>query len=246
MDFSGKTALVTGGASGIGRATVLALAQAGAVVICADINAEAGQTQVIEAKASGLSIEFELMDLTDGASVRRCAAAVLDRCPTLDALVNAAGFSAIYPFAETPPDYINTVITGNLIGPVHLTQALLPALIAAGAGRVVNVASDAARVGASGETAYAAAKGGLVAFTKSLAREVARYNIGVNCVCPGPTDTPLLDTRSENMKAALVKAIPFRRFGRPEEVADAILYFAGGRGQLRDGPDSQRERRPDV
>ena len=227
MGFVGKIAVVTGGASGIGRATVLELARAGAQVICADIDVARGEALVAEALHADLPISFEPIDLTDSVSVRRCAVAVMTRHPKVDILVNAAGFSAIHPFTETPPDYLDKVIAGNLTGTLHLTQALLPALIAAGSARIVNVASDAGRVGSSGETAYAAAKGGMIAFTKSLAREVARYTIGVNCVCPGPTDTPLLGTRSDKLRDAFAKAIPFRRFGKPEEIADAIAYFAG-------------------
>ncbi len=227
MDFDGKIALVTGGASGIGKATVLELARSGARVICADINVSSGEVLVAEASRANLAVELEAIDLTDSASVRRCAAVVTARHPKIDILVNAAGFSAVHPFADTPPDYLDKVIAGNLTGALHLTQALLPALIAAGNARIVNVASDAGRVGSSGETAYAAAKGGLIAFTKSLAREIARYGIGVNCVCPGPTDTPLLGTRSEKLRDAFIRAIAFRRLGKPEEIADAIVYFAG-------------------
>ena len=227
MDFAGKIALVTGGASGIGKATVMQLARGGGRVICADINETTGQALIEEARRSKLDIEYERIDLTDSVSVRRCAAAVTTRHPKIDILVNAAGFSLFYPFLETPPDYLDKVIAGNLTGSLHLTQALLPSMIAAGNARIVNVASDAGRVGSTGETGYAAAKGGMIAFTKSLAREVARQGICVNCVCPGPTDTPLLDTRSDKLKEAFIRAIAFRRLGKAEEVADAILFFAG-------------------
>lgn len=227
MDFAGKIALVTGGASGIGKATVMELARSGARVVCADINETAGQALVAEARRSKFDIEYEPIDLTDSASVRRCAAAVTTRHPKIDILVNAAGFSAFHPFLDTPPDYIDKVIAGNLTGSLHLTQALLPSMIAAGNAHIVNVASDAGRVGSTGETAYAAAKGGMIAFTKSLAREVARHGVCVNCVCPGPTDTPLLNTRSDKLKEAFIRAIAFRRLGKPEEIADAIVFFAG-------------------
>jgi 2-hydroxycyclohexanecarboxyl-CoA dehydrogenase len=219
MDFADKIALVTGGASGIGKATVMELARNGARVICADINETTGRALVEEARRSKFDIAYEPIDLTDSASVRRCAAAVTARHPKIDILVNAAGFSVFYPFLETPPDYLDRVIAGNLTGALHLTQALLPSMIAAGKAHIVNVASDA--------TAYAAAKGGMIAFTKSLAREVARHGVCVNCVCPGPTDTPLLDTRSDKLKEAFIRAIAFRRLGKPEEVADAIVFFAG-------------------
>jgi 2-hydroxycyclohexanecarboxyl-CoA dehydrogenase len=227
MEFQGKIALVTGGASGIGKATAMELARNGALVICADINETTGRALVEEAGRSKLNVEYEPIDLTDSASVRRCAAAVTARHPKIDILVNAAGFSVFHPFLETPPDYLDKVIAGNLTGALHLTQALLPSMIAAGNARIVNVASDAGRVGSTGETGYAAAKGGMIAFTKSLAREVARQGICVNCVCPGPTDTPLLDTRSDKLKDAFVRAIAFRRLGKPQEIADAIVFFAG-------------------
>ncbi len=227
MDFTGKIALVTGGASGIGKATVMELARNGARVVCADINETAGKALAEDARRSKFDIEYEPIDLTDSASVRRCAAVVTTRHPKIDILVNAAGFSVFYPFLETPPDYLDKVIAGNLTGSLHLTQALLPSMIAAGKAHIVNVASDAGRVGSTGETAYAAAKGGMIAFTKSLAREVARHGICANCVCPGPTDTPLLDTRSDKLKEAFIRAIAFRRLGKPEEIADAIVFFAG-------------------
>jgi len=227
MDLHHKTALVTGGASGIGKATVLTLARAGAGVVCADIDTAKSEALAAEARGAGLTIECVHIDVTDSACVRRCAADVLARHRRLDILINAAGFGAVYPFVETPPDYLDRVIAGNLAGALHLTQAVLPTMIAGGHGKIVNVASDAGRVGSSGETAYAAAKGGLIAFTKSLAREVARYAINVNCVCPGPTDTPLLNTRSEKHKEAFIRAIAFRRLGKPQEIADAIVFFAG-------------------
>lgn len=219
--------LITGGASGIGKATVTQLMRAGAKVICADIDQAKGHALVEEGKAAGAIVDYEPIDLTDGNSVRRCASAVLARHPRIDILINAAGFSDFHLFVETPPDYLDKVIRGNLNGALHLTQALLPQMIANRRGKIVYVSSDAGRVGSTGESAYAAAKGGIIAFTKSLAREVARHNINVNCVCPGPTDTPLLNTRSEKLKEAFIKAIAFRRLGKPEEIADAVLFFAG-------------------
>jgi len=125
------------------------------------------------------------------------------------------------------PELWERVIALNFVGPMRLAKALLPAMIARGSGRIVNIASDAGRVGSLGETVYAGAKGGLIAFTKSLARETARYNIDVNCVCPGPTETPLLFAVPEKHLEAFKRAIPFRRFGKPSEVADAVVFFAG-------------------
>lgn len=235
MEFDGKIALVTGGASGIGKATVMELARNGAIVICADINAENGAALEREAAAANFKVEFVKMDMADSSSVRGCATGVLARHPRIDILVNAAGWNDIQPFMENAPDYMDRVIAINLGGTVHLTQALLPALIAAGRGKIVNVSSDAGRVGSSGETTYAAAKGGVIAFTKSLAREVARYSINVNCVCPGPTDTPMLQSRPEKLKDAFLRAIPFRRFAKPQEIADAIVFFASPRSNYITG-----------
>jgi len=233
MNFTGKTALITGGASGIGKATVMEFARCGARVICADIDAAKGADLVKE--AGNLAVEFVAIDLADPVSVRRCAAEVLDRYGRVDILVNAAGWNHIQPFLQNAPDYIDRVLAVNLGGLLHLTQALLPAMVAASKGKIVNVSSDAGRVGSSGETAYAAAKGGVIAFTKSLAREVARYSINVNCVCPGPTDTPMLQSRPEKLKEAFIRAIPFRRFAKPQEIADAILFFASARSDYITG-----------
>jgi 2-hydroxycyclohexanecarboxyl-CoA dehydrogenase len=235
MKLDGKTALVTGGASGIGKATVLELARCGATVICADVNVKTGADLVKEAADTNFAVEFVSVDLADSGSTRRCAAEVLTSHQRIDILVNAAGWNEIQPFVENPPEYVDRVIAINLGGTLHLTQALLPAMIAAGKGKIVNVSSDAGRVGSTGETAYAAAKGGVIAFTKSLAREVARYSINVNCVCPGPTDTPMLQSRPEKLKEAFVRAIPFRRFAKPQEIADAILFFASPRSNYITG-----------
>jgi len=235
MKLQGRTALVTGGASGIGKATVMELARSGATVVCLDVNAEKGAELMRDVAATNFTVEFEAADLASVESVRQCVIEVLKRHPRIDILVNAAGWGDIQPFVETPSDYMNRVIAINLGGTLHLTQALLPAIIACGRGKIVNVASDAGRVGSTGETAYAAAKGGVIAFTKSLAREVARHSINVNCVCPGPTDTAMLASRPEKMKEALLRAIPFRRFAKPQEIADAILFFASPRSDYITG-----------
>ena len=235
MRFDDKIALVTGGASGIGKATVMELARSGALVICADLDEQKGAAIVEEAKRSNFRIEYLRIDLADPASTRSAAADVLARHSRVDILVNAAGWNDIQPFVDNPPDYVDRVIAVNLGGTLHLTQALLPAMIAAGKGKIVNVSSDAGRVGSTGETAYAAAKGGVIAFTKSLAREVARHSINVNCVCPGPTDTPMLQSRPDKLKEAFLRAIPFKRFAQPDEVADAILFFASRRSDYITG-----------
>jgi 2-hydroxycyclohexanecarboxyl-CoA dehydrogenase len=229
MRLDGKTALITGGVSGIGKATAFEFARQGATVIVADINAEGGAATEAEANHAGLSIRFLPLDLADIGSVDACTAAALDRHGRIDILVNAAGWDRIQPFLENSAEFIDRVLAINLRGPIGLTQKLIPAMAANGYGKVVNVASDAGRVGSLGETVYAGAKGGMIAFTKSLARETARYQITVNCVCPGPTDTPLFHAQPEKLKIALEKAIPFRRIAKAQELADAILFFASKR-----------------
>ena len=235
MKLDGKTALITGGASGIGKATVMEFARCGATVICADIDANKGAAVVKEAGAANTTVDFVAVDLADPASISRCVADVLKRHPGIDILVNAAGWGEMQAFVENKPDYIDRLIAINLGGPVHLTHALLPTMIAAGKGKIVSVASDAGRVGSTGETVYGAAKGGVIAFTKSLAREVARYRINVNCICPGPTDTPMLATRPEKVRDAFVRATAFRRLAKPQEIADAILFFASPRSDFITG-----------
>ncbi len=142
-------------------------------------------------------------------------------------IVNAAGWDRTDQFLNATPEFAQKVVAINYLGPVNICSAFLPGIVDAGnGGRVINLASDAGRVGSSGESIYAGAKGGVIALTKSLAREMARHNINVNCVCPGPTDTPLFQAQEEKLKAALIKAIPFRRLARPEEVAAPVLFFA--------------------
>ena len=226
MKLTGKVAVVTGGASGIGKATAFELAEAGGQVVVADVNEEGGASTQREAADAGLALEYMKLDLLDPQSIDRFAAQVLERVGRVDILVNAAGWGKIQPFVENTPEFWERVVGVNLTGPVRLTQKLLPAMMANHAGKIVNISSDAGRVGSLGETMYAAAKGGMIAFTKSLAREAARGGVNVNCVCPGPTDTPLMQAVPEKFREAFIKAIPFHRLGKPREVADAILFFA--------------------
>ncbi len=235
MEMTDRSIAVTGGASGIGRATALLAAREGARVFVGDVNAEAGRAMAEAARADGLAVDFHALELTDPASIAAFAAAVHRAAPRLDGLVNAAGWDRIQPFMENAPEMWERVIAINLMGAVRLSRAVLMPMIEANRGKIVNVASDAGRVGSMGETVYAAAKGGVIAFTKSLAREMARYRINVNCVCPGPTDTPLFQVQPEKMQAALIRAIPFRRVAAPEEIGQAILFFLGGRSDYITG-----------
>lgn len=228
MRFNDKVILVTGGASGIGLATCRAFAELGGQVLLTDVNAEAGARAAAELAVAG-KVRFIPLDITDRTQCDGVAAKVKSEIGRLDVLVNGAGWDVVEPFMNNTPDYWNKIIAINFLGPVQLSRALLPLLIETGAGRIVNVSSDAGRVGSSGETVYAGAKGGVIAFTKSLAREMVRHNVRVNCVCPGPTDTPLFATLNDKLKAALINAIPMRRLAKPSEIADAIVFFASDR-----------------
>ena len=224
IDLTGRYAVVTGGASGIGRATVLRLAAAGATVWSGDLD-QAGNRETAAAAPDGrvtpLQLDIASRESIDGFA-RRMAGSGGTR---IDLLVNVAGWDRIQPFLDATPDFMDRVLDINLAGPINVTRRFLPAMVEANAGKIVNVSSDAGRVGSMGETIYAGAKGGVIAFTKSLARETARHRINVNCVCPGPTNTPLLMAQPESMRERLARAVPFRRIGEPEEIADAIVFF---------------------
>ncbi len=235
MDLQDRTVIVTGGASGIGKATALLLAREGARVFIGDVDEPGGRTMAAEAALDNLVVEYLPLDLIDRRSIDDFVAAVHDRAERIDGLVNAAGWDQIQPFLENPPEMWDRIVAINLMGAIRLTRGVLPPMVAAGRGKIVNISSDAGRVGSMGETVYAAAKGGLIAFTKSLARELARYRVNVNCVCPGPTDTPLFQRQPERMKEALTRAIPFRRIARPGEIADAVLFFLSARSDYITG-----------
>jgi 2-hydroxycyclohexanecarboxyl-CoA dehydrogenase len=235
MGFENKVAVVTGAASGIGKATAEALAEAGATVICGDIDREKGEAAAAAIRNKDQKAEFLRVDMTDEASINAFAEAVQAKAGAVDILVNGAGWGQTRPFWETTPDLWDKLIALNFVGPMKLAKALLPRMMERGSGKIVNIASDAGRVGSLGETVYSGAKGGLIAFTKSLARETARYNINVNCVCPGPTETPLLFAVPEKHLEAFKKAIPFRRFGKPSEIADAVVFLASDRASYITG-----------
>lgn len=233
MELEGRVALVTGAASGIGRAIAVGLAAAGATVAAVDRDAE-GLAATVD--TIGERARAHETDLADPAAILALRDAVVDAHGLPHVLVNAAGFDRVEPFLDNDDALWQSLATVNFLGPVRLTHAFLTSVVAEGHPlRIVNIASDAGRVGSLGETVYAGTKGGLIAFTKSLARETARHGISVNCVCPGPTDTPLFATLPDKVKDGLIRAIPFRRLARPEEIADAVLFFASDRASYVTG-----------
>ncbi|MFJ4290803.1 2-hydroxycyclohexanecarboxyl-CoA dehydrogenase [Cupriavidus sp. NPDC089707] len=231
--LEGKTVIVTGGGGGIGGATCLRFAHAGAAVGVLDLNPEAGErvaAQIRDAGGRALSVRC---DITDRASVDAAVAAVEQGLGLIDVLVNNAGWDVFRPFVKTEPAQWERLIAINLTGALHMHHAVLPGMVARKRGRIVNIASDAARVGSSGEAVYAACKGGLVSFSKTIAREHARHGITVNVVCPGPTETALFEDykqgagNPEKLVEAFTRSIPLGRIGQPDDLPGAVLFFAG-------------------
>lgn len=221
-----KIAVVTGAGRGIGRAIAEKLAAEGATVVVSDID-EASAVETANA-IGGKSVGLRA-DVASRESVRSMVDEVGKRFGTVDVLVNNAGWDKAGPFLDSDEADWERVVAINLFGMLHTTKAVLPLMVERGAGSVVNLGSDAARVGSSGEAVYSAAKGGVVAFTKTLAREMARNQINVNCVCPGPTDTELFASiggDDPKLRQALTKAIPFRRLGDPQDLANAVAFLA--------------------
>ena len=235
MRVDAKTAIITGAASGIGRATAEALAAAGAHVVLGDIAEDKGNEAAEAIRASGAGADFVRLDVTDLASIEAFRAAIAARGRQVDIVVNVAGWGKIEPFVKNSPDFWRKVVDLNLLGPIAVTRAFLDPMIERKAGKVVIVSSDAGRVGSLGESVYAGAKGGAIAFTKSLAREMARFSINVNCVCPGPTDTPLLAAVPERHREAFVRVTPMQRLAKPTEIADAVLFFVSSRADFITG-----------
>jgi len=229
VKLAGRVAIVTGGASGIGRAIAQALAVEGATVAVADVNASgAADTVSTFAKAGGKGDPFAV-DVTDVAAVERMVKEVAGRWGSASILVSAAGWDRPVRFVETTPEFWDRILAINLRGPIACTRAVLPGMIEKDYGKIVFISSEAGRVGSSGEAVYSAAKGGLIAFTKTIAREVARHHINVNCVCPGPSDTPLFQREfmavNPKLADALRRLIPWGRLGTPEDVAPAVAFL---------------------
>ena len=230
--FDGKTVIVTGGGGGIGGATCRRFARQGARVAVFDMNLEAAQRVATEISANGGQAMAFRCDITNRGEVDEAVAAADSKLGPVDVLVNNAGWDVFKPFTKTEPAQWEKLIAINLTGALHMHHAVLPGMAARKSGRIVNIASDAARVGSSGEAVYAACKGGLVSFSKTIAREHARHGITVNVVCPGPTDTALFAEykegagNPEKLMEAFTRSIPLGRIGQPDDLPGAILFFA--------------------
>lgn len=227
-DLSGRTALVTGGASGIGAAISRDLADAGAAVIVLDLDAS-GAARVADELPEGRGSALGEVDLDDPVAIDRALQDLTNQRRHVDILVNNAGISAVQRFVDTDPASWDRMWRVNLRAPMQLTHALLPAMQDRGWGRLIFIATDAAKVGAGGESVYGACKAGVVALGKTLARESARYGVTSNTVCPGLIDTPMLRKNMDEVSGvieALTKTIPLRRPGTPEEVSGLVTYLA--------------------
>ena len=231
-NLQGKTVIVTGGGGGIGGATCRRFAQEGARVAILDLNLDAAETVAAAIRGAGGQAHALHCDITQRASVDAAVAATEAHFGPVDVLVNNAGWDVFKPFTKTEPAQWDKLIAINLVGALNMHHAVLPGMVARRQGRIVNIASDAARVGSSGEAVYAACKGGLVAFSKTIAREHARHGITVNVVCPGPTDTALFAdyklgaANPEKLIEAFTRSIPLGRIGQPDDLPGAIVFFA--------------------
>ena len=230
--FDHRTVIVTGGGGGIGGAACKRFGAEGARVAVFDLNLDAAEQVAAAVCATGGQARAFRCDITDRGSVDAAVSAAESQLGPVDVLVNNAGWDVFKPFTKTEPGQWDRLIAINLTGALHMHHAVLPGMAARKRGRIVNISSDAARVGSSGEAVYAACKGGLVAFSKTIAREHARHGITVNVVCPGPTATALFEDykqgagNPEKLLEAFTRAIPLGRIGQPDDLPGAVLFFA--------------------
>jgi 2-hydroxycyclohexanecarboxyl-CoA dehydrogenase len=225
-----RTALVTGGANGIGAAIARRLAQEGCAVGILDLDAAAGEKIVEEIEAGDGRASLHGVDITDYEAVANAVKDFESQFGPVAFLVNNAGWDRAISFLDSTPEFWRKVVAVNLFGPLNMSHAVLRGMAARGFGRVVNIASNAGRVGSSGEAVYSACKGGIIALTKTLARELVGKGIILNTLCPGPTDTAILRSFFEGpdgtrIAEGLKRAIPMRRFGAPEDYPGLVAFL---------------------
>lgn len=229
MNMTNKVAFITGAGRGIGRQIALTLAAKNIKTIVSDVNdVNANETVSLIEQAGGEAIAV-YCDVTKLSSVEEAVQEAVSKLGRIDILVNNAGWDKIEPFLKSEPSTWETILNINLLGQIHTCKTILPLMIENGYGKIVNISSDSGRVGSSGEAVYSAAKGGVIAFTKTLAREMARHKININSIAPGPADTPLFKEIGEynaGIAEALIKAIPFRRLAQPEDIANAVAFLS--------------------
>jgi 2-hydroxycyclohexanecarboxyl-CoA dehydrogenase len=236
--MSQRVAFITGAGRGIGREIAKTLASKSNKIIVTDINIENAQETVSILESQGAEALAVYCDVTKIESVQEAVKTSIDHFGQIDILVNNAGWDKIEPFLKSERSTWKTIIDINLMGQIHTCKEILPIMIENGYGKVVNIASDSGRVGSSGEGVYSAAKGGVIALTKTLAREMARYKLNVNCISPGPSNTPLIQeigSYNEGIVSALEKAIPFRRLAEPSDLANAVAFFASDEAEYITG-----------
>ncbi|MDL5158656.1 SDR family NAD(P)-dependent oxidoreductase [Actinomycetospora termitidis] len=220
----GKVAIVTGAGRGIGRAIAETLAAEGATVVATDVDEGSAKDTAQAVGGTGIAA-----DVSDRAAVDALVAQVRAEHGRIDVLVNNAGYDEVGPFVDSDPDRWGRIVGINLYGVLNTCHAVLPVMVEQGGGAVVNLGSDAGRVGSSGEAVYSAAKGGVIAFTKTIAREMARHQVRANCVCPGPTDTALFASvveGNDKLRDGLIRAIPLRRLAQPGDLAPMVAFLA--------------------
>jgi len=241
FDLTAKTAIVTGGARGIGKGISTILAKQGANIAIVDLLIEEAETTVAQIKDFGGNAIAVHADISAIESVKTMVATVREKLGPIDILVNNAGWDRIVPFIKTTPDFWEKVIAINYKGVLNTCYVVMEEMISRNCGKIINIGSDAARVGSMGEAVYSGAKGAVISFSKTLARELARNKINVNVICPGPTHTPLVeemkqyDSFAEKIFSAMDKAIPLKRFGVPEDIGHAVVFLASGEADFITG-----------
>ncbi len=232
FELMDKVAIVTGGGSGIGKAISKVLAKQGTKVAIADIRLDNAESVASEINNDGGKAIAIKTDVTDLSSVKTMVDEVHKSLGSVDILVNNAGWDKMMPFLETTPEFWEKIISLNYKGVLNCVYCVARDMVEKNSGRIISISSDAARVGSSGEAVYSGAKGAVISFSKTMARELARYNVTVNVVCPGPTETPLVEEmkkeseRNKKIFEAMNRVIPLRRMGKPEDVAYAVAFLA--------------------